>query len=257
MDIYKLYRNFWDFSFNNPEKIKPNHVAVYSFSIEHCNRLGWKEKFGFPTSMVLDATGIKSYSVYKKTFDDLVSFGFIHVVEYSKNQYSSNIIALKENCKANCKALDKALTKHVSKQSESTYQSTCQSTDSIDKQLYNNTSIPNTNLLIEKENQILTQKSVGKFSQFNIQDAPPKILQDAFEAWVYSTDIEMRKKITIDHVKDKWLQFYATNKDSPQWYNSENEIYTHFKRWITKQKFEINGKSKYTSVGKEIKFDRP
>lgn len=133
MDIYKLYRNFWDYAFNNPEKIKPNHVAIYSFAIEHCNRLGWKPKFGFPTSMVLEATGIKSYSVFKKTFDDLVAYGFIEAIEYSKNQYSSNIIALKENYKAHNKALDKALIKHSTKQVESTQQSI----DSIDKQINN------------------------------------------------------------------------------------------------------------------------
>ena len=126
MNIFELNRTFWNFAFSNPEKIKPNHCAVYYFALEHCNRLGWKEKFGFPTSMVLEATGIKSYSVYKKTFDDLVSFGFFIVIEYSKNQYSSNIIALKEFDKAVNKALDKALIKHKTKQRESI--------DSIDKQ---------------------------------------------------------------------------------------------------------------------------
>ena len=130
MDIFKLNRYFWDYAFKNPEKIKPNHCAIYYFALEHSNRLGWKEKFGFPTSMVLEATGIKSYSVYKKTFDELVSFGFFEVIEYSKNQYSSNIIALKENYKALDKALDKALIKHDIKQSESTVQSN----DSIIKQ---------------------------------------------------------------------------------------------------------------------------
>ena len=74
MNIYDLSRNFFNFSFENPEKIKPNHIAIYFFAVEHCNRLGWKQKFGFPTSMVLEATGIKSYSVYKKTFDELVKF---------------------------------------------------------------------------------------------------------------------------------------------------------------------------------------
>ena len=131
MDIFKLNRYFWDYAFNNPEKIKPNHCAIYYFALEHCNRLGWKQKFGFPTSMVLEATGIKSYSVYKKTFDDLVEFGLFEVIEYSKNQYSSNIIALKENYKALDKALDKAFIKHDTKQSESTRQSN----DSIDKQI--------------------------------------------------------------------------------------------------------------------------
>jgi hypothetical protein len=141
MDIYKLYRDFWDYSFNNPEQIKPTHVAIYSFAIEHCNRLGWKPKFGFPTSMAMEATGIKSYSVFKKHFDDLVRYGFINLITPSKNQYSSNVIALKENYKAHDKALDKALIKHTSKQVQSTHQSTIQSIDqsidSINKQVYN------------------------------------------------------------------------------------------------------------------------
>lgn len=130
MDYFKLCRDFWDFAYENPEKIKPNHCALYLFIVEHCNRLGWKKKFGLPTTMTKDAIGIKSYSVYKKTFDDLCEFGFFDVLEYSKNQYSSNIIALKENNKALCKALDKAFVKHDTKQSESTVQST----DSIIKQ---------------------------------------------------------------------------------------------------------------------------
>jgi hypothetical protein len=45
MDIFKLTRSYWDFSFSNPEKIKPIHTAIYFFAIEHCNRLAWKEKF--------------------------------------------------------------------------------------------------------------------------------------------------------------------------------------------------------------------
>ena len=143
MNIYDLSRNFFNFSFENPEKIKPNHIAIYFFAVEHCNRLGWKQKFGFPTSMVLEATGIKSYSVYKKTFDELVEYNFFTVIEYSKNQYSSNIIALKENYKSNIKALDKALIKHTSKHK----QCTCQRTDSINIQLYNITNLQCTNIL--------------------------------------------------------------------------------------------------------------
>jgi cyclopropane fatty-acyl-phospholipid synthase-like methyltransferase len=82
--------------------------------------------------MAMEATGVKSYSVFKKHFDDLVSFGFFEVAEYSKNQYSSNVIALKENYKANVKALDKALSKHASKQVQSISESTGKSIVSID-----------------------------------------------------------------------------------------------------------------------------
>lgn len=127
---YSLSRNWFDFCFENPEKINPSHTAVYFFAIEHCNRLGWKKKFGFPTTMVMEAVGIKSYNTFKKVLFDLVNFGFIRMIEKSKNQYSANIIALSNFDKATNKALDKALTKHLTKQSESTIQSIV----SIDKQ---------------------------------------------------------------------------------------------------------------------------
>jgi hypothetical protein len=123
MNIYELSRYFWDYAFENTGKIKPIHVSIYFFAIEHCNRLGWKKQFGLPTSMVLEAISVKSYSVYKSAFDDLVKFGFMEVIQYSKNQYSSNIVALKENKKANNKALDNSLSKLVSKQRISTVQS--------------------------------------------------------------------------------------------------------------------------------------
>lgn len=138
MDIYNLSRNFWNFSFENPEKIKPNHCAVYFFAIEHCNRLGWKKKFGFPTAMVMDAIGIKSYTTYISILNDLVSFGFIEMIEKSKNQYSSNIIALPEFDNANDKPLDKAIIKHASKQ----LKSTCESNVSIDIPINNDTNTP-------------------------------------------------------------------------------------------------------------------
>lgn len=115
MDVFKLSRNWFDFCFENPEKINPNHAALYFFIIEHCNRLGWKEKFGLPMEMSKDAIGIKNYRTYSKAFSDLVEWGFIKIIEKSKNQYSANVIAIVENTKANTKAYDKALQKHSQK----------------------------------------------------------------------------------------------------------------------------------------------
>lgn len=123
MNSYDLSRKWFDWSFENPERINPNHTALYFFIIEHCNRLGWKEKFGLPTTMAKEAIGIRSYNTYINTLNDLVQFGFINLIEKSKNQYSSNIIALsnfdKAPDKAPDKALDKALIKHGTKQRES------------------------------------------------------------------------------------------------------------------------------------------
>jgi len=130
MNGYELSRLWFDWCFENPDKVKPNHTALYFFCIEHCNRLGWKLKFGLPTTMAKEAIGMRSYNTYINTLNDLVEWGFVELIEKSKNQYSSNIVALSNSNKAHDKALDKALIKHGTKQSESTGESI----DSIDKQ---------------------------------------------------------------------------------------------------------------------------
>lgn len=149
--IYSLNRAFFDWCFENPESVKPNHVALYYFIIEHCNRLGWKSKFGLPSSMAMEAIGMHSYNTYKKALYDLVDWGFIRMIEKSKNQYSSNIIALVNFDNATDKALDKAIMKHVSKDSECNMQSN----DSIDIPITNLNQNNNTNLLYR--NRLLSE----------------------------------------------------------------------------------------------------
>ncbi|MFT6442491.1 MAG: hypothetical protein ACJASM_002037 [Salibacteraceae bacterium] len=162
MNGYDLSRKWFDFCFENPDKIKPNHSAVYFFAIEHCNRLGWKEKFGFPTLMAMEAIGIKSYNTYINTLNDIVEWGFIEMVERSKNQHSSNIIALSKFDKALDKALDKAMLKHDTKQLESTIQSN----SSIDKPLTNK---PKTNKPKTEIN--LFENEIIEFEEFwNLYD---------------------------------------------------------------------------------------
>ena len=119
MNSYELSRGFWDFAFENPERVKPIHSAIYFFAIEHCNRLGWKEKFGLPSQMVMEAIGVKNWRTYSQGLNELIDFGFIKLLEKSTNQYSSNIIAIVNFTKADTKALDKALQKHGTKQGQS------------------------------------------------------------------------------------------------------------------------------------------
>ncbi|VDH16730.1 Uncharacterised protein [Algoriella xinjiangensis] len=137
MNSYNLSRFLFDYSFEYAGRIKPNHIAVYFFAIEHCNRLGWKEQFGFPTSMVMEAVGISSYNTFIKVLNELVEYGFIEMIQKSKNQYQSNIIALSNFDKALDKALDKSILNHLTNQDESTEQSSVQISDSINKQQTN------------------------------------------------------------------------------------------------------------------------
>ena len=138
LNSYDLSRSYFDWCFENPEKVSPNHTAIYFFAIEHCNRLGWKEKFGFPTQMAMDAIGIKKNQTYIRYFNDLVDWGFFKLVEKSKNQYSANIISLQSAIPKNGKALDKALIKHTAKQDDSMGLGIRQSNSPIDKQLTKN-----------------------------------------------------------------------------------------------------------------------
>ena len=58
MNSYELSRAWFNFCFENPDKVNPNHSAIYFFAIEHCNRLGWKDKFGFPSQMAMEAVAV-------------------------------------------------------------------------------------------------------------------------------------------------------------------------------------------------------
>lgn len=117
---YDLSRNWFDFAFENTDIISPTHAAIYFYCIDLCNRLGWKTKFGFPSQLAMNAIGIKNWKTYNKAFDDLVNWGFIKVIQKSKNQYTATVIALVKNTKAHTKASTKAKQKHLPKQSRST-----------------------------------------------------------------------------------------------------------------------------------------
>jgi hypothetical protein len=200
MNSYELSRSWYDFAFENPSKIKPYHSAIYFFAIEHCNRLGWKKEFGFPTSMVLEAIGMRSYNSYKKYFDELVDFGFIKVHEYSKNQYSANIIELS----LNNKALDKALQKHSTKQGQSIV--------SIDKQL---TSKQLNNKTIE-ERKADFKKSLTPF----LETYDKSLLNDFYLYWTEHGEkdkkmrFEKQKSFAINLRLARWKGYekkYAKN----------------------------------------------
>ena len=191
---YELSRNWFDWCFENPEKINANHTALYFFIIEHCNRLGWKEKFGLPMEMAKDALGIKNYKTYSKAFNDLVEFGFIKVIEKSKNQYSANIIALVKNTKAHTKALSKATQKHSQKQ---VHDIVC----------------------IDKPINLLTKEPINTMNSFF----------ESLESGLFLEDIARNNKLTIDQVKKKLIDFRNVAELE---YPNYSKFVSHFKNWI-------------------------
>ena len=193
MNSFDLSRTWFNFCFDNPEKINPNHSAIYFFAVEHCNRLGWKDKFGFPSQMVMEAVGIKNWRTYSKALNELVDFGFIKMIEISKNQYSSNIISIKNACvkntKAPTKALDKALQKHSTKHSQSTV--------SIDKQETRNKEQETIKIAFELfwnayDKKSDREKCIKAFTK--LSDSDRQRITDVVENYVRSTpDVQYRK----------------------------------------------------------------
>ena len=200
MNSYELSRNWFNWCFENPEKISPNHTAMYFFIIEHCNRLGWKEKFGLPMEMTKDAIGIKNYRTYSNTLNDLIEWGFITLVQKSKNQYSSNVIAIVKNTKANTKALDKAMQTHSQKQ---VHGIVC-----IDK--------PNNNITIEQINNIYS------FDEFwNLYGK--KVDRKKCEEKYYKLSIEQITKIKeVLHLYVQSKPEVKFRKDPIRWLTGEN-----------------------------------
>ena len=168
MNSYDLSRGFINFAFDNPEKISPNHYAIYFFAIEHCNRLGWKCKFGLPTMMVCDAVGIKKPQTFIKYFNDLEDWGFIKVVERSRNQYSANIISLISATPKKGEAMDKAMVKHAAKQGASKGQSNSPIDKQVNKeQITSNIDSERYQLFISKWNAIKGTKYKGSKNDIN------------------------------------------------------------------------------------------
>lgn len=172
MNTFELSRNFCNWAFDNPEKVNPNHYAIYFFAIEHCNRLGGKEKFGFPSQMTMEAIGIKKHQTYIKYFNELVEYGFFKLIQKSKNQYSANIISINSAIPKKDKALDKAFIKHTAKQTESTGQSTGQSKDSIDKPINNKTKEQLINRFLDwfNSSKEILLKEKGRFRKLSKTD---------------------------------------------------------------------------------------
>ena len=207
MNSYELSRNWFNYCFDNPEKVKPSHTAVYFFAIEHCNRLGWKEKFGFPSQMVMEAVGIKNWRTYSKVLNDLVDFGFIKMIEISKNQYSSNIIAIVKNTKAPTKALDKALQKHSTKQGQSTV--------SIDKQL--------------NKEQVTTISVETFLLWFNKKKELNNGVKGKFKVLTFTDENNLNKLLNSYNLKD--FNYAIVNLFNSEWAKENNMITpSHFLR---------------------------
>jgi hypothetical protein len=93
-NLFNISREYFNWCFDNPEKVRAAHTAIYFFALDLNNRLGWKEKFGLPTTNAMEATGIKSKNTFYNAFNELIEWGFIEIIKKSKNQNTANIVRI-------------------------------------------------------------------------------------------------------------------------------------------------------------------
>lgn len=223
---YDMSRAWFNWAFENPEKISPNHAAIFFFAIEHCNRLGWKEKFGFPSQMVMDAIGIKKNHTYIKYFTDLCEWGFFKLIQKSTNQYSANIISLQCAKPKNGKALDKATIRHTAKQPEGNGQGI----GPIDK--------PLTNKPINQE---------PDFSFFGVNNGFQISVKKVYAGDKAKIIYDLREYFTKEQIygfeKSGWIKFDDFMKENPgRVFDDDDHVYNSFRN------FHTNGNGKTVST---------
>lgn len=106
---YSLSKSWFAFAMDTKD-CKPVHTAIYFWIVELNNRLGWKKEFGLPTTDTMEVLSIGNKRTYLQALNDLELWGFIKIIQRSKNQYQSCIIEL---CRGkNDIASDTALPQH-------------------------------------------------------------------------------------------------------------------------------------------------
>lgn len=207
MNSYELTSIWFQFAFENPEKIKPGHHALYFWCIELCNSLGWKEKFGLPTQHSMEVIGIKNYKTYIDYLNDLIAFGYIELIQKSNNQYTSNIIALVKNNKATTKAYTKALSKQLSKQCQSNYQSSV----TVDKPLTNK---PLTNKQDKQKETFSPPSSIEVCNYFKEKGYSEVLAKKAFD-YYHVSNWKDSKGTQVKNWKQKMISV---------WFKEENKV---------------------------------
>lgn len=198
MNGYLLTKMWFSFVRNNLDKANCNHTAMYLYIVELFNQNQWVEVLGLPTDYTMASLNIRSYKTYRNILDDLISFKVIILVEKSKNQFTSNKIALVKNTKATTKA--------ITLQVESNYQSDVQSDSTIIKLINKETiKLINKNATLVNSNLkkwIESETKQVKVKEDNINVYSKEVNDTYFECCNYFTNGLIPN---TDSKKNKWL----------------------------------------------------
>lgn len=97
MNSYILTRRWFDFAFENPEKVTIAQTALFMWLIELNNRKGWVLNYQFNTSDACGAIGARDSKTVWKALNELNSFGFVEIVYKSTHRHKASIVSI-QNC---------------------------------------------------------------------------------------------------------------------------------------------------------------
>ena len=197
MNGYNLLRAWFNYKFENPDKVRAVHSELFCYIVDLWNRLGQKDKFNLPTFNTMELLGMGSRNTYYKAIKDLEDFGFIKTITKSENQYNSRVIAISKIKQAPIQALDQATIQadiQAPIQAESTY--------------------------INKKQKTINNKGI-KDEYLNSTQ------------WIET--ICMNKRLTLEQVKGKLSEFLDLLEMQDELGKPQRELKKHFINWLGKE----------------------
>ncbi len=93
IDGFRQIEAFYEWVFNNPDKIRPTHVSLYLFLWNQANRSKWVEWFKCPYDLAMQGACIGNNGTYYRCLDELKKWGLI---DYKKgiNNFKAPLINL-------------------------------------------------------------------------------------------------------------------------------------------------------------------
>ena len=266
MNGYDLSRQWFDFAFEKTE-CKVQHTALYLWIVELNNRLGWKKEFGLPTNATMEGLGIGNRGTYAKTLSDLKDWGFIEIVQESKNQYQACIIklCLFNNEQAERQALDQALIRHSDKQSSGIDTGTVR----IDKPRNNETNKQGNNetdvdadrvdveeVFLDEEKKIDPPPKVAPKGSPTLHASLKEIIEKMNDGYYWQAKDGKALKGIITKISFRWKNKHGSDPSDADVINSFRWMLDNLPEWFKDKWDTILIESKFEVIIKQILEDR-
>ncbi len=86
-------KEFYSWSFNNQDKVTPQHISLYLFLINQNNRNNWVEWFKCPYDLGMAGSAIGNKKTYYKCLNDLMEWKFVKY-EHGINNFKAPLIKI-------------------------------------------------------------------------------------------------------------------------------------------------------------------